>query len=98
MNRRRQLFFPRSYRAGRHVTAFIAFLAMSSLGAVARDRGATEEEKRACTPDVFRLCSGAIPDVAAIAACLKTKLSSLSVQCRYVMSAHDGTKVKTDSK
>lgn len=80
------------------MTAFIAFVAMSSLGAVARDRGATEEEKRACTPDVVRLCSGAIPDVAAITACLRTKLNSLSDPCRYVMSAHDSTKVKTDSK
>ncbi|MGY8682098.1 hypothetical protein Q2941_30620 [Bradyrhizobium sp. UFLA05-153] len=66
--------------------------------AIAGDRSATADEQRACTPDVFRLCSSAIPDVGAITACLRTKFTSLSDQCRYVMSVHESAKAKTGSK
>ena len=32
---------------------------------------ATPEQKRACTPDVYRLCPGEIPNARAITACLR---------------------------
>jgi hypothetical protein len=46
----------------------------------------TKEEQDACTPDVFRLCSAAIPDEPRIVACLNRNLSKLSPACRSVMS------------
>jgi hypothetical protein len=45
---------------------------------------ATPEQKRACTPDVYRLCAGEIPNVKAITACLRRQKASLSEACRAV--------------
>jgi hypothetical protein len=45
---------------------------------------ATPEQKRACTPDVYRLCAGEIPNVRAITACLRRQRSNLSDACRAV--------------
>jgi hypothetical protein len=50
---------------------------------------ATPEQKRACTPDVYRLCAGEIPNVRAITACLRRQRASLSEACRAVFE-HDG--------
>jgi hypothetical protein len=45
---------------------------------------ATPEQKRACTPDVYRLCAGEIPNVKAITACLRRQKANLSEACRAV--------------
>jgi len=45
---------------------------------------ATPEQKKACTPDVYRLCAGEIPSVRAITACLRRQKASLSNACRAV--------------
>jgi hypothetical protein len=45
---------------------------------------ATPEQKKACTPDVYRLCAGEIPNVRAITACLRRQKASLSDACRAV--------------
>jgi hypothetical protein len=45
---------------------------------------ATPEQKRACTPDVYRLCAGEIPNVRAITACLRRQKANLSDACRAV--------------
>ncbi len=47
---------------------------------------ATPEQKRACTPDVYRLCAGEIPNVRAITACLRRQKASLSDACRAVFT------------
>jgi hypothetical protein len=47
----------------------------------------TDEQRIACTPDVFRLCSSEIPSVDRIVACLKSKKSSLSADCQAVFNA-----------
>jgi hypothetical protein len=44
----------------------------------------TPDQKRACTPDVYRLCAGEIPNVRAITACLRRQKASLSDACRAV--------------
>jgi hypothetical protein len=44
----------------------------------------TEEQRMACTPDVFRLCWGDIPNVDRIVACLKRERPRLSAGCRAV--------------
>ncbi|MGB9113804.1 hypothetical protein [Bradyrhizobium sp.] len=45
---------------------------------------ATPDQKRACTPDVYRLCAGEIPNVRAITSCLRRQKASLSDACRAV--------------
>jgi hypothetical protein len=47
----------------------------------------TDEQRAACTPDVFRLCSAQIPNVEAIVACLKREKSNLSPGCQTVFNA-----------
>lgn len=42
----------------------------------------TPDQRRACTPDVYRLCAGEIPNVRAITACLRRNKPSLSDACR----------------
>jgi hypothetical protein len=46
----------------------------------------TPAQKRACRPDVYRLCAGEIPNVRAITTCLKRKMASLSPDCRAVFA------------
>ncbi len=45
---------------------------------------ATPEQKKACTPDVYRLCAGEIPNVQAITSCLRRQKANLSDACRAV--------------
>ncbi len=45
------------------------------------------EQRAACTPDVFRLCSSAIPNVDRIVACLKQQKPNLSKPCQAVMNS-----------
>ena len=48
---------------------------------------ATAEQRRACTPDAFRLCSQHIPNVEAITACMVANKSKLSPECKAVFVA-----------
>ncbi|GJD48276.1 hypothetical protein OPKNFCMD_0993 [Methylobacterium crusticola] len=50
----------------------------------------TDAQQSACTPDVMRLCSSAIPDAARIAACLCGQEQGLSPACRAAVGANDG--------
>nr|WP_311966820.1 hypothetical protein [Bradyrhizobium australiense] len=36
----------------------------------------TPEQRRACTPDVYRLCAGEIPNARAVIACLRRQKAS----------------------
>nr|WP_247376807.1 MULTISPECIES: hypothetical protein [unclassified Bradyrhizobium] len=45
----------------------------------------TPEQRAACTPDVFRLCSTFIPNPDDIAICLRERSSELSGACRQVI-------------
>jgi hypothetical protein len=45
---------------------------------------ATPEQRKACTPDVYRLCAGEIPNVRAITSCLRRQKANLSDACRAV--------------
>jgi hypothetical protein len=47
----------------------------------------TAEQRAACTPDVFRLCSSEIPNVPKIVACLKQQKPNLSKPCQSVMNS-----------
>lgn len=63
--------------------AFGLLIPLFAAGAASADI-ATPEQKRACTPDVYRLCAGEIPNARAITACLRRQKASLSEACRAV--------------
>ncbi|MFT4275380.1 MAG: hypothetical protein QM576_03395 [Rhodopseudomonas sp.] len=68
----------------------IASLAAAALCATVTVNAAsaqgTPEERRACKPDVMRLCRSEIPNVPRITACLIAKRPQLSEACAKVMS------------
>jgi len=47
----------------------------------------TDDQRAACTPDVFRLCGADIPNVDRIVACLKKEKPNLSKDCKAVFNA-----------
>jgi hypothetical protein len=55
----------------------------SSVAAAAAEPG-TPAQKRACRPDVYRLCAAEIPSVRAITRCLERNMSRLNPDCRAV--------------
>jgi hypothetical protein len=48
----------------------------------------TAEQRKACTPDVYRLCAGEIPNVGKITACLQRQKGNLSPACRAAMEGN----------
>jgi hypothetical protein len=58
------------------------FLSLFAGGTALAQYQGTPEQRRACTPDVYRLCAGEIPNVRAITACLRRNRASLSDACR----------------
>ena len=63
------------------VTAAVA-ISLTSFTAHAIE--ATAEQRRACTPDAFRLCSSHIPNIEAITSCMRANKSKLSPECKLV--------------
>jgi hypothetical protein len=57
----------------------------SAQAAPAANRG-SEQDRRACIPDVFRLCSEFIPDATRITSCLQQNVRILSPDCRAVFT------------
>jgi hypothetical protein len=70
-------------RCTRRASALGLFLVLSAAGPVNAQQG-TPEQRRACTPDVYRLCAGEIPNARAITACLRRQKASLSPACAAV--------------
>jgi len=72
-------------RVGRASTLslFLTLFAVGSAGAQGSTQG-TPEQRKACTPDVYRLCAGEIPNARAITACLRRQKANLSEACRAV--------------
>lgn len=68
----------------RRVAAAICF-GLSLISASSAFATGTPEQRRACTPDVYRLCAGEIPNVRAITACLQRQKGNLSEACRAAM-------------
>lgn len=66
-------------RSGCTLGLFLSVFASSA--AFAQYQG-TPDQRRACTPDVYRLCAGEIPNVRAITSCLRRNRASLSDACR----------------
>jgi len=78
---------PRSLRFGaftsraRKSCTLGLFLSLFAGSASMAQYQGTPEQRRACTPDVYRLCAGEIPNVRAITACLRRNKASLSPAC-----------------
>jgi hypothetical protein len=74
-------------RSARLVAAGFVLMTLGAAPAPAQNYDAisTPEQRRACTPDVYRLCAGEIPSVAKITACLRRKKASVSDACRVAM-------------
>lgn len=78
-------------RSSAKARAWAAGALLSLLGtipALAQDQKydsiSTAEQRRACRPDVYRLCAGEIPNVAKITACMRRNKANLSEACKAV--------------
>jgi hypothetical protein len=69
----------------RRVSTLGFLLALIATGSASAQQG-TPEQRRACTPDVYRLCAGEIPNARAITACLRRQKASLSPACAAVFA------------
>ena len=78
--------FPRFWTTASRVNPALALglvLALFATGFALAEL-ATPEQRKACTPDVYRLCAGEIPNVRAITSCLRRQKANLSDACRAV--------------
>ena len=71
------------FRRSRRATTLGFLLTLMASGSAGAQQG-TPEQRRACTPDVYRLCAGEIPNVRAITACLRRQKASLRPACAAV--------------
>ncbi|KJC35587.1 hypothetical protein UP09_30630 [Bradyrhizobium sp. LTSP885] len=69
-------------RAGRASALGLVLTLFASEAALAEP--GTPEQRKACTPDVYRLCAGEIPNARAITACLRRQKASLSPACAAI--------------
>lgn len=65
-------------------------LYLTLFASAAHAQQGTPEQRRACSPDVYRLCAGEIPNVRAITACLGRNRSSLREACRTAFDRGGG--------
>jgi hypothetical protein len=66
-----------------HRASMLGFL-LTLLATGSASAQGTPEQRKACTPDVYRLCAGEIPNARAITACLRRQKASLSPACAAV--------------
>src|SRR5262249_13680003 len=69
----------------------IGSIAVLGTGASAQQYRGTMDQQMACTPDVWRFCGDAIPDVDRIVACLRSNTPQLSPGCRAVVETRNGS-------
>jgi hypothetical protein len=70
-------------RAAPVIALMLVAGSLSPFAAAAQEPG-TPAQKRACRPDVYRLCAGEIPNVRDITRCLQRNMSRLNPDCRAV--------------
>lgn len=71
------------------VLSVAASVAISLTSFAAHAGEATAEQRNACMPDAFRLCSSHIPNIEAITTCMRTNKSKLSPACKLVFDKSD---------
>ena len=75
-------------KTGRPVEVLALLLCATT--ASAQDNRGTPEQRAACAPDAFRLCSSYIPDPVRVECCLRQNKSDLSDACRLVFEQSAG--------
>jgi hypothetical protein len=65
-------------------------VAVVTFGSSASFAQSAMTQRRACEPDVFRLCSSFIPNVGEIVSCLRNNEARLSDACHQVMFGSQG--------
>jgi len=78
--------------SGLRLSFAIVLLAATTSFATQSFAVGSAEERAACTPDVFRLCSSEIPNVDRIVACMKRETPRLSPACRAVFRPEQAAK------
>jgi len=73
----------------------VVVLALAGSARAQEYRG-TEEQRMACTGDVFRLCFSEIPNVGRIVGCLQREKQQLSAGCRAVFDHYSNVRVAYD--
>jgi hypothetical protein len=72
------------------IVVAVAAAAWTTTSFAQENRG-TPEQRAACAPDAFRLCSTYIPDATRVELCLRQNKSELSEACRSVFAQSEGT-------
>ena len=67
-----------------------AAMILCATSAFAQENQGTPEQRAACAPDAFRLCTGYIPDPTRVEQCLRQNNSDLSDACRSVFEQSAG--------
>ena len=76
-------------------TMLVALLVGAAvLPAAAAAEEGTPDDRRACTPDVFRLCGEFIPDASRITVCLHQRVRELSPACRLVFTGSSSSSAR----
>jgi hypothetical protein len=70
------------------IAAAAIFLCATS--ALAQENQGTPEQRAACAPDAFRLCTSYIPDPTRVEHCLRQNKSDLNDACRSVFEQSAG--------
>ena len=65
-------------------------LLLCATTASAQDNRGTPEQRAACAPDAFRLCSSYIPDPTRVEHCLRQSTSDLRDACRSIFEQSAG--------
>jgi hypothetical protein len=81
----------------RPCTAVVAALLYATTTASAQEHRGTLEQRAACAPDAFRLCSSYIPDATMVEDCLRQRKSDLSDACRSVFEPSADQKYMSES-
>lgn len=68
----------------------VAATFLCATSAFAQDNRGTPEQRAACAPDAFRLCTSYIPDPTRVEHCLRQNKSDLSDACRSVFEKSAG--------
>jgi hypothetical protein len=93
-NRKEASTVIRSFQLAAGVATLVAgtilpVLAQTPYGA---DYRGTIEQQRACRPNVFQFCSGEIPNVRRITACLRANYARLSPDCAAIFAEEQQTR------
>src|SRR5206468_1214142 len=67
--------------------AAIVGLALTALSTAAHAYQVTAAQRKACTPDAYRLCSSEVPNIEKVIVCLNQNRAKLSSACEAVFAA-----------